>query len=113
MSIRTLVAAGTLVAGIALPAASASAAGDDPYVKPPSEVLGTELERPAEVPPAQVESTQVQPAQVVRAGTAPAGTTLPVTGTDVVGLTIIGLSAIAGGTVLVRRSRPRAATQTA
>lgn len=100
MRLRTFVAAATLAAGIALPSAALAQTADDPYTKtPPGEVLGENLQRPVEVLPAQV--TRSAPA------------TLPVTGTDVVGLTVIGLAAIAGGTVLVRRSRVRPAEATA
>jgi LPXTG-motif cell wall-anchored protein len=91
MKLRTLVASGVLVFGIAGPASAAMAqTANDPYTTaPPPTVEGVQLERKPEV----------LPSVVVRAET------LPVTGTDLVGLTAIGLLAIGAGTVLVRRSR--------
>ena len=99
MNLRTLVAGGILVLGIAGPA-TAAFAEDDPYTKsPPSSVLGVEIERaaPEAAPAAAPSSSQ----------------TLPVTGSDLVGLTAIGLLAIGTGTVLVRRSRLQPARATA
>lgn len=101
MRIRTFVAASILATGVALPTAAFAQTADDPYTRPPAEVLSEDLQRPAEV----------LPASAVRAETQ--SQSLPVTGTDIAGLTIVGLAAIAGGTVLARRSRPRAEPQTA
>ena len=100
MNLRTLVAGGILVLGIAGPA-TAAFAEDDPYTKsPPSSVLGVEIERAApEAAPISAAPSSSQ--------------TLPVTGSDLVGLTAIGLLAIGTGTVLVRRSRLQPARATA
>lgn len=68
-------------------------------------VLGNTLDR--EVPSAAgVAGTGARVAGV----SASAPGTMPVTGGDVVGLGIIGISLVAGGCVLVRRSRRAAAT---
>jgi LPXTG-motif cell wall-anchored protein len=102
MRLRHVAITATVAAGLlsAPTAALAQEAAGDPYTRtPPGEVLSEELQRPTEVLPAQI--TRADPA------------TLPVTGTDAVTLTIVGLAAIAGGTVLVRRSRFRPAEATA
>ena len=101
MNLRTCIAGGILVLGVAGPATAAFAA-DDPYTKsPPSSVLGVEIERG---------STDALPTNASTAAAPSSGQTLPVTGSDLVGLTAIGLLAIGTGTVLVRRSRLQPAT---
>ncbi len=108
MNPRVLLASGVVVVGVLLPSAAFAQAADDPYVKPPpSEVKGELITRQDEAPPtaevAGVQATRTAPASQSRSS-------LPVTGSDLVGLTVIGLAAVAGGTIIVRKSRPTAST---
>jgi hypothetical protein len=97
MKITRLLAATSVVAGVAFPLGAGIAHADTtpdpcyPSCKPPT-VLPADISRQAPV---------VLPADTSRS--------LPFTGTDVIELSLIGLGAVATGTVLVRRSNRRTA----
>jgi LPXTG-motif cell wall-anchored protein len=93
-----------LTTGLLLPAAAASAESADYPGGTETSVLGENVDR------GTVDPQQVSGVADVRS--APASQSLPVTGTDVAQLAGIGVVLVAGGTVLVRRSR-RSATVTA
>jgi hypothetical protein len=92
MKIRRLVAGAVFAAGAFAPAMASA----DPYTDTPPDVEAVEVSRhdPAVLGTVETRSES----------------TLPVTGGDLGALTAIGVIAIAGGTVLVRRSRLRPAT---
>ena len=99
MKLRNLAVGGIVLTGALAPSAAFAQTANDPYVRtPPGQVLGETESRST---PAPAPGGGVLGAEAVRGQ----GSTLPVTGGDIAGLTILGLAAIAGGTVLVRRSK--------
>jgi hypothetical protein len=92
MKITRMLAATTVLAGVALPLGAGIAHADDPCYSncTPPKVKPFDISRTA---PA------VSPASTSRS--------LPFTGADVIELSLVGVGAVAAGTVLVRRSRRR------
>lgn len=98
MSVRSIIAAGTVAAGLVLAIPVAAWAQADDYTREPTEVSGETFSRPDR--PTRVAGTTVSrdPGS------------LAVTGGDILGLAALGAGAIGVGTVLVRRGRTRAVT---
>jgi LPXTG-motif cell wall-anchored protein len=108
---RLMAGAATAFAGLALWAGPAVAQVECRYpCPPPGDVAGGGEERPGGVASGEQPRGEEAGVELVTGGpaaqqaTAPSGS-LPVTGGDVAGLLLLGGGAIAGGAVLVRRSR--------